>query len=100
LLIKLKKKIHFPAYAPFEKQGYARTKVVAIGPRSRNQGLVSTYMNSIESQADLDAVAETCDTVHILFEGGSYIELPYASFITIFQIVPEGQLTGVIYGDD
>lgn len=54
----------------------------------------------IDSQKDIDSLPKLCDSISVMFADGAYVEIPLNTFKTLFKIIPKGELTDAIYGDN
>jgi len=84
----------FPSCSPLlREKGYIEIRAVATW--KENSTKCQTFL---DSEKDLDRVPQECD-ISIVFEDGTYVELPMQAFMHIFKIIPKGKLTEAIYGE-
>lgn len=94
--IRLKSNKEFPVYTIYmQKKGYVEVR--AVGKWIEGE---KVHWEFLDSKKAFDRVANKCETIDLLFEDGSYVELPFTAFNSVFEVLPDGDMMRIIYGSE
>lgn len=101
MYVKVREDAIQPGWTAFKgKKGYVEIRVVANWTTAdpNDPGKYTVEQLFLEKKEDLDKIPELCE-ISIMFEDGTYVQLPLPAFKSIFLIIPKGEYTNAIYGD-
>jgi hypothetical protein len=98
MYIKRRKGSELPAWSEYlSRKTYVEIRAVATWDEKDEEGISVECQTFLDCKKDLDRIPDDCD-ISIMFEDGTYVELPIQAFKKIFEIIPDGELTEAIYG--
>lgn len=112
MLIKPKRNDSIAYIPPMrESQGYCEvratctwtelptTQYYAGNPNVFEAEYTTYHQTFVDSKRDLDKIRNKCQNITILFEDGTNIQWPLEVFLSEYEVLPDGELTGALYGE-
>lgn len=101
MFVKIKKEAVTPGWHVFNQKQFVEVRAVANWSSAdpNTPGTETTYHQKfIENKEDLDKIPELCE-ISIMFEDGTYVQLPVQTFKEVFIVIPSGEYSDALYGD-